>query len=273
MQINEQVLARFWPRVDKTPGQGPNGDCWIWTGGKTSVGYGLIAIGGKRQSVHRLSYELSNGPIPEGLIVRHKCDNPLCVNPAHLEVGTHKDNTNDMIQRGRLAQGPKRKSKLSEESVISIRFKHLSGTTQSQLAKEFNVSISTINGIVLGRTWQYLISSQPAKGRTNQKWHCPELTENQLKLFEQKISKNSGSCWLWIGALDKLGYGRFSIRTSKKTRPYTAQVVAFNIYKDCSFGMPIIQNCGNKLCVNPDHLALNPKSIGYKPHSTCEIVP
>jgi hypothetical protein len=77
-------------------------DCWEWIGGKNNIGYGLIRDGDKMRSVHRVSYEEhSNKKIPIGLVVMHSCDNKKCVNPAHLSVGTHKDNSQDMVQKGR----------------------------------------------------------------------------------------------------------------------------------------------------------------------------
>ena len=91
------VSERFWTKVEKSDG------CWKWLGAKTS-GYGYLSAGGRGSGVvraHRLSYEIHHGPIPDGLLVRHKCDNPECVNPEHLEVGTHADNTMDMMLRKR----------------------------------------------------------------------------------------------------------------------------------------------------------------------------
>lgn len=77
------------------------GDCLIWTGGRTSHGYGQIRVGGRQEHAHRYAYRRTHGDIPEGLVVRHKCDTPLCVNADHLEVGTQRENMGDMIARGR----------------------------------------------------------------------------------------------------------------------------------------------------------------------------
>lgn len=76
-------------------------DCWNWTGQVSSDGYGKITRANRSVRAHRLAYEVWNGPIPEGLLVRHTCDNTLCINPQHLLTGTPKDNTRDMIERGR----------------------------------------------------------------------------------------------------------------------------------------------------------------------------
>lgn len=80
-------------------------DCWIWQGNTQSSGYGCIKAFGVMVSCHRLSYELYNGKIPDGMEVMHSCDNPLCINPDHLSLGTHKDNMRDMIKKGRAKRG------------------------------------------------------------------------------------------------------------------------------------------------------------------------
>lgn len=86
---------RFWARVIKTSG------CWTRTGSNNGVGYSLLNVNGERVYAHRYSWELTNGPIPPGLVVMHKCDNPPCVRPDHLAVGTHVDNMRDCSEKGR----------------------------------------------------------------------------------------------------------------------------------------------------------------------------
>lgn len=97
----QDVPALFWSRVDK----GSESECWLWTGRVTSHAWGeygrfwVTDVGYVR--AHRYSYELVNGPLPDGLFVMHACDNPRCVNPAHLSTGTHTDNMRDMATKGR----------------------------------------------------------------------------------------------------------------------------------------------------------------------------
>jgi hypothetical protein len=106
-QTSSERIARFWSRVNVSD----NRDlCWEWQGGKFKNGYGMFNAGrfadGRQDTryTHRLAYELSHGPIPDGLVVRHDCDNKACCNPYHLQVGTQADNLMDASRRGRLPE-------------------------------------------------------------------------------------------------------------------------------------------------------------------------
>ena len=99
---NLSAEQRFWLSVNK---EGPvhpiHGQCWFWIASKRDRGYGTITLSGKAIFAHRFIWALLNGTIPDGLCVLHKCDNPPCVNPAHLFLGTRADNMRDMVQKGR----------------------------------------------------------------------------------------------------------------------------------------------------------------------------
>lgn len=135
----------------------PNG-CVEWTGSTVTGGYGCIRVSGKTIRAHRLSWELHNKQkIPNGLIVRHVCDNPSCVNPSHLELGTHKDNAEDCEQRGRRVRGEDdSKSKLSNADVIAICARIDAGDSCTAIAKDYNVHRVAINDIKLGKNWSWL---------------------------------------------------------------------------------------------------------------------
>lgn len=150
----EQLIERFWRRVEKTEG------CWYWRGALDRPGYGMTGFGGTGNKAHRFSYELHYGPIPNGLLVCHKCDNPPCVNPEHLFVGTNADNIADMIAKGRAAirKGElHHKAKLKDADVLSIRERYSQGGMPERgLATIYGVSSSTIDDIVHYRRWKHI---------------------------------------------------------------------------------------------------------------------
>ena len=144
---------RFWSKVDK---KGDN-ECWNWKSCNDGR-YGIFRNNNKNNGSHRLAYELHNKiDIPKGLVIRHKCDNRLCCNPNHLELGTYKDNSNDMIERNRSAFGERNpKSKLTEQQVIEIKQKLLNWKwgMDSQIAREYKVAKETIYDIRNQKTWK-----------------------------------------------------------------------------------------------------------------------
>lgn len=135
--------------------------CWEWAGVRdTKDGYGVINIKGRsgRTRAHRFSYEMHKGEIPEGLVVRHKCDNPCCVNPDHLELGTHADNTADSVSKGRHVHGEKmHTAKLTEQDVLDIRGSSLSS---KELALKYGVDSTNIWCIRAGKTWKHLLQAK-----------------------------------------------------------------------------------------------------------------
>lgn len=174
----EPLNRRFWSRVRITPG------CWDWLGPVTADGYGRLFGVDKEARAHRLSFEMHVGPIPEGLFVLHKCDNPPCCNPDHLFLGTTLDNARDCIAKGRsnvaarsgtnhwmrnrpdlIARGSRMgRSHLTEAMVAEIRARFVAGgVTQRDLARQFQVGHKNLNLIVKGKTWKHV--PQP-KGNT-----------------------------------------------------------------------------------------------------------
>jgi hypothetical protein len=150
-------VERFWRFVSKTDG------CWLWVGRSgTKKGYGLIQEGGKgtpRKLAHRLSYEIHHGPIPDGMVVMHSCDNPSCVNPAHLRVGTAAENIKEAYDKRRKVS-PFKKGEAHHGAVLDaekVRFirnnPHLSC---GKLAKQYGVGVSAISAIRRRETWAHI---------------------------------------------------------------------------------------------------------------------
>jgi len=148
------VLKRFWALVDV----GGADECWEWVAGKNRGGYGQFVFGGRQQSAHRLAWQFTYGHIPEGLCVCHRCDNPGCVNPYHLFLGTPADNSLDAARKGRMTRGEAiSHSKLTEDEVLEIRrLLTASEKIQRDIAKDFRVSDATISMIKTGKIWGWL---------------------------------------------------------------------------------------------------------------------
>lgn len=149
---------RFWSNVSIG---GPD-DCWAWTAGRTArkakFQYGTFNVGGKTIKAHRISYAFSNCiPVPpRHIFVLHRCDNPICVNPNHLFLGTHADNMKDMISKGR-ARGAvgtgNAAAKLTEQQVREIR---ASTQIYKVISEQYGISDSMISNIKLGRSWRHV---------------------------------------------------------------------------------------------------------------------
>ncbi|AAP34102.1 gene 7.7 [Escherichia phage T7] len=128
-------------------------DCIEWTGGVNSKGYGRKWVNGKLVTPHRHIYEETYGPVPTGIVVMHICDNPRCYNIKHFTLGTPKDNSEDMVTKGRQAKGEELSKKLTESDVLAIRSSTLSHCSLGEL---YGVSQSTITRILQRKTWRHI---------------------------------------------------------------------------------------------------------------------
>lgn len=164
---------RFWSNVDKSAG--PEG-CWLWLPRRNWAGYGSFSIHGKVSPASRVAWEMAHGPIPVGMEVCHNCpggDNPACVNPAHLWLGTHQQNMQDMIRKGRGLTGAKHSSKLHPESVArgesvagarltaelvrTLRAEYAAGNVSySELEVRYGVSRAAIHRAVTRVSWRHI---------------------------------------------------------------------------------------------------------------------
>lgn len=153
LKVTEKQFKAFWAKVNVSEG------CWEWEAALYSNGYGHFVINGKDHLAHKVSFQLAGGIIPEGLLLRHSCDNRKCVRPDHLIPGAQSNNIQDCIERGRLSPG----KLYGEENAASVltaaqvkEIKVLLNSklyTQTAIAKKFGVSISVVNRIKLGKTW------------------------------------------------------------------------------------------------------------------------
>jgi hypothetical protein len=159
----------FWDHVEKSDG------CWIWTGSRRAFGYGRTIVNGRPIAAHRAAWEQTHGPIPDGLLLLHTCDNPPCVRPDHMALGTQIDNLRDMTAKGRRAVGDRHPSHLnpalrqgerhgghllSESDVITIRNSTIRGFRRgdlTKLAKTHGVTVSAIWDVVHGKSWRHLL--------------------------------------------------------------------------------------------------------------------
>lgn len=152
--MRKTLEERFMRNVSPEPMSG----CWLWTGAlHDSFGYGAVKHGPRNsptETAHRVSYRLFRGDIPVGMLVRHHCDNPACVNPHHLDLGTKLDNAQDAVRRGRHSHGERHCfAKVTDEIAATIRFGEIS---TREAARRFDISRQAAADIKYGRTWKHV---------------------------------------------------------------------------------------------------------------------
>ena len=151
MTVRRSLKDRFWSHVKK----GKQDECWLWLGPLDHYGYGKINRGGwhgKTLKAHRVSWEFANGLIPSGMCVLHHCDNPRCVNPAHLFLGTHGDNARDRERKHRGNHGKLSKQKALEVYALATQ----ADITQREIGIEYDIDGNTVSDIKLGITWAWI---------------------------------------------------------------------------------------------------------------------
>lgn len=180
----DSQILRFWARVDMSDHWG----CWPWMGNRTRFGHGQVNIGKRNQFTHRVAYELVYGQIPEGLVISHRCNNPPCCNPTHLDAVTHSENIQYMYECGRaysqgkhysqlrpevlsrgdghysrrqperLARGERNGfAKLTEDIVREVRRLYAEGITQTEIERRLGVDQTNVSLIVRRKRWAHVI--------------------------------------------------------------------------------------------------------------------
>jgi hypothetical protein len=151
------ALDRFEMKVEKIPFD----TCWWWTACKNADGYGTFWYDGKVRGAHIAAYLLFRGTISIGQRVLHKCDNPSCVNPRHLWLGTQQENIRDCVSKNRQAKGfRKANCKLTPESVLCIRKDRKLGMRYKDLANKYGVTVGAIQQVIIGRNWKYVSNEE-----------------------------------------------------------------------------------------------------------------
>ena len=154
LTLRERFLTKVCP--DASSG------CWLWQGEVRPDGYGVTSLDGRELRAHRVAWMLFRGEIAPGVVVCHKCDVRACVNPEHLFLGTVADNSQDMLNKGRSSRGERHHSaKLTEDQVSRIKTMLAEGRLYiSEIAREFGVTPSTIQGIKQGKSWRRVAARQ-----------------------------------------------------------------------------------------------------------------
>ncbi len=261
-----EEAARFWSNVRKGHGD----QCWVWAAGTMGRGYGHVRIGGVDTSAHRLSWTITFGQIQPGLCVCHRCDNPPCIRPDHLFLGTQGENQRDASRKRRLVGNRyafgelSARAKLTESEVLQIR---AASGRQVDIAAAFGVNQQHVSSIKRGvRCWQHLTdgrvrASRPTKktaeDRTSEGYLARKAAANAAR-FWAKVSKPDGDgCWEWTARRGYNGYGQFSLDGRHCLAHRFSWFLLTGHFPE---GLLVLHKCDNRACVRPGHLSVGNSS-------------
>lgn len=241
MDYTQDEINRFHSKIDKS------GDCWIWMGAYHHSGYGVITIRNRSKIATRMMWESLHGPITKGMCVCHKCDNPQCINPEHLFLGTPRRNNRDRANKGRSAVNKTARNKLSDDAIADMKQDYKTGMGSSKLARKYGVSRGTVLRYVGGAV------------RKRIELELPLLDGRDLDRFHDSYVKQDDDCWEWSGVTLQNGmpYGQFSLWDGRKQTWYGAHRMMWRQTNGpIPKGLLVCHKCDNPQCVNPDHLFL-----------------
>lgn len=181
----DSLVDAFWSNV--APGK--SGDCWEWRGCRDKNGYGLVQYQKRQYRVHRVSYLLHYGEFSGDLLVCHECDNPPCVNPWHLFLGTNAENTADRDRKGRAARGEEsNRAKLTEADVLEIRAMAASGSRTKEMTDRFGISYNMIGAIARGDFWKHIGGPLTTLKLAGSRIGQSKLTEDQVVEIRRMVA-------------------------------------------------------------------------------------
>ena len=186
--LSESAISRFWSRVDIRDPQ----ECWEWQGACWASGYGQFKVKKQRYRAHRVAFVIAGGELGQGTVVRHRCDNRRCVNPSHLEPGTHEDNMADMQKRGRASHGTRHaRSRFSEDDVIAMRSAYSYGEPVAEIAARFGVGPAVLNNLLF-HAWKHLPIPDRRQRARGERAGCSKLTPEKVRAIRALLSKGVG---------------------------------------------------------------------------------
>lgn len=277
-------VERFWRTVDRSAGAS---GCWGWLGRPDYQGHGRITIAKRSLRAARVAWQLTNGSLAPRALVLHRCDNLLCIQPQHLFLGTPADVSAGMAASWPCLRGDQHpRAKLTSEAVARARARYADGqVTQAELAAEYGVSRSAMQNAIRGGSWVDVPGAAPARAcrccqRPASTWRHKTCASCRLEIartrreagraryraehprrdpllagaarFWAKVD-HSGDCWLWTGARDRDGYGRFRVLHAWRGAHRMAWLLARGPIPD---GLHVLHRCDAAACVRPEHLKL-----------------